>query len=1089
MEITTPEFIDNVHKTLSQSLKEEIKPGSKISIAAACFSIYAYQELQKELKNIDELRFIFTSPTFVTEKTKKEKREFYIPRLNRERSLYGTEFEVKLRNELNQKAIAKECAEWIKKKASFKSNSTQQNMPSFMNVDETTYNPVREFTAVELGVEKGNNAAFAITKMQSPMSVGFLQMFEQIWQNKDIMQDVTDQVIENITSAYTENSPEFLYFVTLYNIFSEFLEDISEDVLPKEATGFKQSAIWKKLYNFQQDACLAIINKLEKYNGCILADSVGLGKTFTALSVIKYFESRNNRVLVLCPKKLANNWNIYKGNYKNNPIADDRLRYDVLFHTDLNRTHGQSNGNDLAFINWGNYDLVVIDESHNFRNGIGTHANTKENRYMQLMEKVIKQGVKTKVLMLSATPVNNRFVDLRNQLALAYEGVAENLDQNLKTKSSIEDIFRQAQTAFNKWSKFETEERTTENLLSMLSFDFFEVLDSVTIARSRKHIQKYYDTKDIGTFPKRLRPISIQTPLTEDDNETTFNLIFEELNKLKLSVYVPSHFIQPSKRSKYDLNVDEETGIGGFDQMGRESGIRRLMAINLLKRLESSVYSFRLTVQRVKYYINQTIKCVEEFEANKQARGGSSVNLADFSTDDDYDFDDQNTSDIFAIGKKVKIDLNDMDYKSWLADLKLDSNILSGLESLISDITPDRDSKLQKLIKVICDKIENPINSGNKKVIVFSAFADTADYLYDNLNVLIKEKYGLNSAMISGTTEGKSTLEKFRCDLNAVLTYFSPLSKDKAVIYPDDARSIDILIATDCISEGQNLQDCDYLINYDIHWNPVRIIQRFGRIDRIGSKNEQIQLVNFWPDLTLDEYINLKGRVETRMKIVDMAATADDNILEEEQKDLEYRKEQLQKLKDEVVDIEEMSSGISIMDLGLNEFRLDLLEYVKEHGDLDNTPFGLHAVTMSKEDCPPGVIYVLKNRNNNVNIDNQNRLHPFYMVYIGEEGNVVCNHLNPKNMLDKMRLMCKGQSEPIAEVYKIFNTETKDGKNMKAYNRLLCDSISSIIEVKNESDMDSFLSGGSVDFTHGQIKGLDDFELICFLVIKEAVHA
>ena len=1089
MEITTPEFIDNVHKTLSQSLKEEIKPGSKISIAAACFSIYAYQELQKELKNIDELRFIFTSPTFVTEKTKKEKREFYIPRLNRERSLYGTEFEVKLRNELNQKAIAKECAEWIKKKASFKSNSTQQNMPSFMNVDETTYNPVREFTAVELGVEKGNNAAFAITKMQSPMSVGFLQMFEQFWQNKDIMQDVTDQVIENITSAYTENSPEFLYFVTLYNIFSEFLEDISEDVLPKEATGFKQSAIWKKLYNFQQDACLAIINKLEKYNGCILADSVGLGKTFTALSVIKYFESRNNRVLVLCPKKLANNWNIYKGNYKNNPIADDRLRYDVLFHTDLNRTHGQSNGNDLAFINWGNYDLVVIDESHNFRNGIGTHANTKENRYMQLMEKVIKQGVKTKVLMLSATPVNNRFVDLRNQLALAYEGVAENLDQNLKTKSSIEDIFRQAQTAFNKWSKFETEERTTENLLSMLSFDFFEVLDSVTIARSRKHIQKYYDTKDIGTFPKRLRPISIQTPLTEDDNETTFNLIFEELNKLKLSVYVPSHFIQPSKRSKYDLNVDEETGIGGFDQMGRESGIRRLMAINLLKRLESSVYSFRLTVQRVKYYINQTIKCVEEFEANKQARGGSSVNLADFSTDDDYDFDDQNTSDIFAIGKKVKIDLNDMDYKSWLADLKLDSNILSGLESLISDITPDRDSKLQKLIKVICDKIENPINSGNKKVIVFSAFADTADYLYDNLNVLIKEKYGLNSAMISGTTEGKSTLEKFRCDLNAVLTYFSPLSKDKAVIYTDDARSIDILIATDCISEGQNLQDCDYLINYDIHWNPVRIIQRFGRIDRIGSKNEQIQLVNFWPDLTLDEYINLKGRVETRMKIVDMAATADDNILEEEQKDLEYRKEQLQKLKDEVVDIEEMSSGISIMDLGLNEFRLDLLEYVKEHGDLDNTPFGLHAVTMSKEDCPPGVIYVLKNRNNNVNIDNQNRLHPFYMVYIGEEGNVVCNHLNPKNMLDKMRLMCKGQSEPIAEVYKIFNTETKDGKNMKAYNRLLCDSISSIIEVKNESDMDSFLSGGSVDFTHGQIKGLDDFELICFLVIKEAVHA
>ena len=823
---------------------------------------------------------------------------------------------------------------------------------------------------------------------------------------------------------------------------------------------------------------MAIINKLEKYNGCILADSVGLGKTFTALSVIKYYESRNNRVLVLCPKKLSNNWNIYKNNYKNNPIAEDRLRYDVLFHTDLNRTSGESNGNDLAFINWENYDLVVIDESHNFRNGIGTHSNTKENRYMQLMNKVIKQGVKTKVLMLSATPVNNRFIDLRNQLALAYEGVSKNIDEQLKTKNTIDDIFRQAQTAFNKWSQLPTEERTTETLLGMLSFDFFEVLDSVTIARSRKHIQKYYDTKDIGTFPKRLHPISIQTPLTECENETTFNLIFEELENLKLTVYVPSLFIHPSKRAKYEI---DDSGSGGFDQMGRELGIRRLMAINLLKRLESSVYSFRLTIQRVKAYVNQTIKIVEEFQNHKN---NSQINIKDLSFDADYDFDDQNTTDIFAIGKKVQIDLNDMDYISWLKDLKIDESILSGLESLIEDITPENDSKLQELIKIISNKIENPINADNKKVIVFSAFADTADYLYENLSVYLKEKYGLNSAKISGTSEGKSTLDKFKCDLNAVLTYFSPISKDKNVIYPDDDRSIDLLIATDCISEGQNLQDCDYLINYDIHWNPVRIIQRFGRIDRIGSKNSVIQLVNFWPDLTLDEYINLKNRVETRMKIVDMTATADDNLLDENQKDLEYRKAQLQKLKEEVVDIEEMNTGISIMDLGLNEFRLDLLEYVKENGDLDNTPFGLHAVTKSTEECPPGVIYVLKNRNNSVNIDNQNRLHPFYMVYIGEDGKVVCNHLNPKNMLDKMRLMCKGKNEPLPEVYKQFNVETKDGKNMKFFNKLLGDSISSIIEVKDESDMDSFLSGDFIDFKHGQIKGLDDFELICFLVIK-----
>jgi len=1078
------ELIDNINKTLAQDLKQNIRINSKVSIAASCFSIYAYQELKEQLENIEELRFIFTSPTFNTEKAKKEKREFYIPKLNRERSLYGTEFEIKLRNELSQKAIAKECAEWIKNKVTFKTNTTNENMVGFINVDDKSYMPINGFTTVDLGCERGNNAYNMVQKTEAPISTEYLKLFNNLWNDKEKLEDVTDIVIDNITNAYNENAPEYLYFVTLYNIFSEFLEDISEDILPKEATGFKKSAIWSKLYNFQQDACLAIINKLEKYNGCILADSVGLGKTFTALSVIKYYESRNSRVLVLCPKKLANNWNIYKNNYKNNPIADDRLRYDVLFHTDLNRTHGQSNGNDLAFINWGNYDLVVIDESHNFRNGYGTHANTNENRYMQLMEKVIKQGVKTKVLMLSATPVNNRFLDLKNQLALAYEGVSENLDERLDTKSSIDDIFTQAQRAFTRWSKLPSESRTTENLLNQLSFDFFEVLDSVTIARSRKHIQKYYDTKDIGTFPTRLHPISIQTPLTDSESDVTFNIIFEELNRLKLTVYVPSLFIFPSKRAKYELNLDDETGAGGFDQMGRELGIRRLMAINLLKRLESSVYSFRLTLQRVKYYINQTIKIVNEFDLNKNSLN-TSINLTDLSSyDDDIDDDDQNAADMFTIGKKVKIDLNDMDYKTWLKDLEYDVGVLSGLEDLISDITPEKDSKLNKLLEIISNKIEHPINGENKKVIVFTAFADTADYLYDNVSKFALEKFSLNSAKVSGTSEGKSTLDKFRCDLNAVLTYFSPISKDKNVIYPDDPRSIDILIATDCISEGQNLQDCDYLINYDIHWNPVRIIQRFGRIDRIGSKNSVIQLVNFWPDLTLDEYINLKGRVETRMKIVDMTATADDNILEEDQKDLEYRKEQLQKLKEEVVDIEEMNSGISIMDLGLNEFRLDLLQYRDEGNALDHTPYGLHAVVQKTDELPEGIIFILKNRSNSVNIKNQNRLHPFYMVYIKKDGEIELNHLEAKKMLDNIRLLCKGEAEPNRELCAIFNKETRNGKNMKQCSELLSKAIDSIIETKDMSDIDSLFHSGGTTINNLTIKGLDDFELICFFVVR-----
>ena len=1077
------ELINNTTKTLRDDLAVEIKKGSKISIAASCFSIYAFQELKKELQGIDELRFIFTSPTFTTEKAKKEKREFYIPRLNRERSLYGTEFEIKLRNELTQKAIAKECAEWIRQKVTFKSNVTNEHMMGFINLDDKNYMPINGFTTVDLGCERGNNAYNMVQKTEAPFSTAYIELFESIWNDNTKLQEVTDEIIENITAAYNENSPDFIYFVTLYNIFNEFLEDVSEDNLPNEATGFKESKIWSMLYNFQKDAVLAIISKLEQYNGCILADSVGLGKTFTALAVIKYYENRNKSVLVLCPKKLTNNWNTYKDNYVNNPIAADRLRYDVLYHTDLNRTHGKSNGLDLDRLNWSNYDLVVIDESHNFRNGgkLSGEDNEKENRYLKLLNKVIRKGVKTKVLMLSATPVNNRFNDLKNQLALAYEGNTELIDDKLNTTRSIDDIFKSAQRAFNTWSKWEPADRTTENLLRMLDFDFFEVLDSVTIARSRKHIQKYYDTTDIGTFPTRLKPISLRPPLTSLKRAINYNEIYEQLTLLSLSIYTPTHFILPSKMEKYaELYEDNKVNIG-FTQANREQGIRRLTAINLMKRMESSVYSFNLTLKRILELIDSTIHSIDTYDKTSSVK----LDLTDITNIDDYDSEDQNGDELFTFGKKVRIEIGDMDYKSWRDSLVKDREVLELLTLMVGDITPEYDSKLQELFRVIRNKLEHPINEGNKKIIIFTAFADTAGYLYDNVSKFVMDNFGLNTAMVSGSVEGCTTVPNLRSDLNTVLTCFSPISKDKHLLMPGDKTEIDFLIATDCISEGQNLQDCDYLINYDIHWNPVRIIQRFGRIDRIGSKNTYIQLVNFWPDVTLDEYIDLKVKVETRMKIVDMTATGDDNLLSEEEKtDLEYRKAQLKRLQEEVVDIEDMSSGISIMDLGLNEFRLDLLEYIKHHPDIDKTPFGLHSVAAASEDTPAGVIYVLKNRSNSVNIDNQNRLHPFYMVYISNDGEVICDHLSPKQMLDKMRFLCKGKTEPIPELYRQFNKETRDGRNMSALSKLLGDAISSIIEVKEESDIDSFLGGGQISFLTNEIKGLDDFELICFLVVR-----
>lgn len=1089
-------IFDNVNTRIVDDLRAKLASHHKVSIAAASFSIYAFEALKDELESVDELRFIFTSPTFIKEKQKKEKREFYIPKLNRERNLYGSEFEIKLRNQLSQKAIAKECAEWIRHKVHFKSNSSDERMPGMLNLEVRkesadksneaiaySYYPFNDFTTADLGLTKGD-AMFSITnRIATPMAESYLKTFDELWKDNSKFSDVTNRVLEYMETVYNENAPEYIYFITLYHIFNEFLEDISEDVLPNENVGFKKSVIWQKLFNFQRDAALACINKLEKYHGCILADSVGLGKTFTALAVIKYYELRNKSVLVLCPKKLNDNWISYKSNYINNPIAADRLNYDVFFHSDLTRDKGETNGMDLERVNWSNYDLLVIDESHNFRNGgnidedfdeEGEYDNgingvntegRKENRYQRLMNRIIRGGTTTKVLMLSATPVNNRFNDLKNQLQLAYEGRANEFNDLLGEGKNIDEIFKNAQKAYNRWAKLSNKERTTERLQEELSFDFFELLDDVTIARSRSHIVKYYDTKDIGNFPKRLAPISRRPKLTDLNTEAernkslNFTDIAEMLNQLNLAIYTPSLYIYESKKEQYEINVD---GSNGLSIDGREKGIRNLMATNLLKRLESSVNSFRLTLTRIEERISKTIKAIDQYEEETDENPG--------------------------IGKNARIQLGDMDWRSWRRALKSDLEILRLLLIMLKDITPEHDSKLQILIADLKEKFAHPINPGNKKVLIFTAFADTAEYLYDQLAERIKADTGMNVALITGNTDGKCTIPRFPMSFNNILTYFSPLSKDKASLKLTIDEDIDVLIATDCISEGQNLQDCDYLINYDIHWNPVRIIQRFGRIDRIGSKNSVIQLVNYWPDMELDQYIELKGRVENRMKATVLTSTGNENILqsssESEKDDLEYRKKQLQKLQHEVVDIEDMDTGINIMDLGLNEFRLDLLAYVKENPDVEHAPCGMDAVVAHSNMAKPGVIYILKNRSNDVNIDHKNLLHPFYMVYIGEDGEVICDHLHPKKLLDTMRHLCRGKSSPDKALCQQLNRETQDGRKMEHYSELLHQSIDSIISVKEESDIDSLFSLGETTALKGEIKGLDDFELITFLVIK-----
>jgi superfamily II DNA or RNA helicase len=1087
------QVIDNISHLLGDDLKRNLKSGARLKIAAATFSIYAFEALKEELEKIDSLEFIFTAPAFIpenaTDQVKKEHREFQIPKAERERSFYGSEFEIQLKNKLTQRAIAKECADWMRRKAKFSSNRSKAPMQQFACVkhgdNEAVYLPLHGFTAVDLGYQKGDAVSNLVNRMDEPaITSTYLNLFEQIWNDPDKLEDVTSYLCEHIASVYQENSPERVYFQILFNIFNDFLDKLSEDVLPNDLTGYRQSLIWQKLFDFQKDAATGIINKLETYNGCILADSVGLGKTFSALAVIKYYELRNKSVLVLCPKKLADNWLNYNRNLKTNIFAKDRFSYDVLCHTDLQRTRGESFGTQLNRINWGNYDLVVIDESHNFRNNDA--FKDRETRYQRLMNRVIREGVKTKVLMLSATPVNNRFSDLRNQLALAYEGDSEKLSSKLKTERNIEEIFRRAQAVFNTWSKLPTEERTATAILNALDFDFFEVLDSVTIARSRKHIQTFYSTSEVGQFPERLKPVSFHCALTNRADVIGLNEIFDQLTMLKLSVYAPVSYILPSRLAKYEAMYDTELerSTGTFKQADRERSLQALMTVNLLKRLESSVEAFRITLAKLADNHRNTLSQIDAFK--KTGKDSGFVDKTAAFEDIEPDDDDFSEVDDQEIGGKVRINLADMDLPSWEHDLNADLTIIGALLEEMQKITPKDDAKLQHLKQEIEKKLAAPINPNNHKLLIFTAFADTANYLYTNIAPDLLRNHQLHSAKVTGSDTPKSTITG-SYDFQGLLTLFSPISKEKDAIFPHEKQEIDLLIGTDCISEGQNLQDCDTVINYDIHWNPVRIIQRFGRVDRIGSKNAVIQLVNYWPDITLDEYINLRERVESRMVIADVTATGDDNVLSAKANDVSYRKEQLRRLQEEVIELEDLKTGVSITDLGLNDFRIDLLHYVKEKGDLSGIPNGMHAVVPAArtKGLPPGTIFALRNRNHGINVNQQNRLHPYYLIYIGEDGSIVSNHMEVKKLLDLLRIACAGRSEPVSDVCRVFNRNTHDGRDMAAYSDLLGDAIRSIIDLKEDKDIDSLFSGKRTTALVDKIAGLDDFELIAFVVVQE----
>lgn len=1072
-------LIDNKQYGLvGDVLKENLQEGSKLTIMAAHFTLYAFQELKDELSKLDEFRFLFTQPTFVENKYHQEQIK------QNEQKLFGLDEEISYQMNLNQAYLAREFSKWLKKKGDVKSFISKSMNDSLYYVESQDEEDIclkgpSTFSSTGLGYVNSESVMLNQMIVDSKFNQQIKNQIDYIWNDEKMVKDVKADVLKKLENLYKDHSPEFLYFVTLYNIFKTFLEENEQGDAIQLASGFKNSVVWNKLYNFQRDGVVGAINKINKFGGCIIADSVGLGKTFEALAVIKYYELNNHKVLVLCPKKLRENWLVYRQqNDIRNPLADDRFSYDLLNHTDLSRNGGKSGDIDLDYVNWGNYGLVVIDESHNFRNNMA--RNDRETRYSKLMNNIIKSGIKTKVLMLSATPVNNHLQDLRNQIGFITEENDQALVQTAEIES-IKKVISQAQSAFNQWGKLSENERTTECLLELLDFDYFKLLDSLTIARSRKHIEKYYNVKDIGQFPKRLKPITVKSEIDTINQFPAVEEIYREILGLNMAIYSPMRYVLPHKRAEYEKKYDTvvKGGKSVFKQSDRERSLIYLITSGLLKRLESSIHSFNLTLSKIQSKIDYTLNSVRNFDQY-------SLELEDEKMLDD-ELED------FTVGDKVNIKLIDLDVIKWRQDLEEDLERINNILIHSTSITSNRDQKLQQLKELMINKFNYPINDENKKVIIFTAYADTAKYLYDQLSSWVLENYQLHTALVTGSDNPKTTFKMKKIDLNSVLINFSPISKERQKLQNVEGE-IDILIATDCISEGQNLQDCDYLINYDIHWNPVRIIQRFGRVDRLGSRNERIQLVNFWPSVELDEYINLENRVKQRMKMLDLSATGEDDVIAEDSntmKDLEYRRNQLVQLQDAVIDLEDVQGSVSLTDFTMDDFRMDLMNLSKKYEThLGNTPPAMFAIVQNKNEqlkneIKPGVIFCLK-RVECYDNNESNPIYPYYLVYVTQDQEVYYSYGQVKKILDLYRSLCHGTDKVLKELVSSFNKETKFNKKMDDYTNLLKVATDEIIGKSNEEELNSIFSFTGLNlFNVDQTQNKESFEVISYLIIKE----
>lgn len=1035
--------------------------GTTLDAVVPDFSLFAFEALAGHLSELSGARFV-------------------LPGDLASDAWLGSDADRGARNRLQARWLARKCAQWLTERADIR--SVRGAIPQGAAVvraagGQPTVAIQGSFglTTEGLGLAPGNPLRI-IQASDSEVEANIVaEWFGAQWAQLPTTQEVTARVLSQLHSLAETKPPRAVYARMLDALFGEHGEALDEEQVMKTATGIRETLVWRKLYKFQRDGVIGAIDKLNRFGGCIIADSVGLGKTFEALAIIKYHELRNDRVLVLCPKRLRDNWTIYKANDRRNILAGDRLNYDVLNHTDLSRDDGLSGDIDLAHVNWGNYDLVVIDESHNFRNKLTPKAGG-ETRYDRLMRKIIREGVKTRVLMLSATPVNNRMADLKNQIIFATEGDDYALERH--GIRSIDNTTRLAQKQFNRWLQLEEEERTPGKLVEMLGFDYFSLLDLLTIARSRKHIEKYYGTAETGKFPERRRPINLKPDVDVARAFPAIADINKEIRKLKLASYAPLQYVLPHKQEAYDARYSRAVKGAVFRQVDREESLIHLLRVNVLKRMESSVHAFALTVERQLQDVERALQRLEE-----KPESIPELEIEDLDVDDP-------TMESLLVGSKVKVLLQDIDAARWRQDLEEDRNRLATMVSAAKDVGPERDLKLRALKDVIRSKVTNPINPGNRKIIVFTAFADTARYLYAQLGPWAKTELKIESALVTGTGGNQTTLPGLRKDLASILTAFSPRSKERPADLASDGE-LDLLIATDCISEGQNLQDCDWLVNYDIHWNPVRIIQRFGRIDRLGSPNTEIQLVNFWPNMELNEYINLEQRVSGRMVLLDVSATGEENLIEQQSgnqmNDLEYRRKQLLKLQDSVIDVEDLSAGVSIADLTLTDFRIDLAEFRREQPEvIEGLPLGACAVaTADAAEVAPGIVFCLRAEGELAEREFQSGypLSPHYLVHIGEDGSTLLPFTQAKRILDVLKRVCVGRDLLDAAAVARFDRSTKQGERMTQPQRLLAAAVTSIVGKSEERAVASLFSPGGTHALAGEFAGNDDFEVLAYLVV------